>query len=120
MDWEYNNDIAAVKQVFNGFTTPYIRFPFGTEGARSRQRFAAAIGTTPKFIEWSIDVGDWLWGTSSTPEKQLQAVQDGINSGGNLIVMHYLYQSTVDYLPQFIEMALAAGKQIMRIDRKYT
>jgi len=119
MDYEYDNDIAAVKQTFDGFTTTYFRPPFGTEGARMRQRLAVAMGVeSPNIIEWSIDVEDWLWALTDTPQNQLTAFQGFVNQGGDLVVMHYLYNSTVDYLPQFIEMALATGKQLMRVDRK--
>lgn len=31
--------------------------------------------------------------------------------------MHYLYPTTVQYLPQFIALAKATGKQLMRVDQ---
>lgn len=118
IDWEYNNDIGAVKQVFNGMHTPYFRPPFGTEGARMRQRLAHALGTdNPYIIQWNIDVEDWLWAESDTPEKQLDAFKRDVAKGGNLVVMHYLYPSTVGYLREFIQLAKATGKQLMRVDQ---
>jgi peptidoglycan/xylan/chitin deacetylase (PgdA/CDA1 family) len=118
IDYEYQNDMNVVKSLFNGYTTTYFRPPFGTEGARMRQRAAANFGTdNPQIIEWSVDVQDWMWADTATPEKQLTAFQDAVNAGGNLVVMHYLYASTVSYLPQFIEMAQKTGKQLMRVDQ---
>jgi peptidoglycan/xylan/chitin deacetylase (PgdA/CDA1 family) len=118
IDWEYNNDIGAVKQVFNGLHTPYFRPPFGTEGARMRQRLSSALGdANPYIVQWSIDVEDWLWAESSTPEKQLEAFKRDLAKGGNLVVMHYLYNTTVNYLPEFIRLAKATGKQLMRVDQ---
>lgn len=118
MDWEYQNDISAVAKQLNNLHTPYFRPPFGTEGARMRQRLAASLGTdSPYIVNWSVDVQDWVWAMTDTPEKQLDAFQADVNKGGNLVVMHYLYKSTVDYLPRFIEIAKKTGKQLMRVDQ---
>lgn len=118
IDWEYNNDISAVSKTFNGMHTPYFRPPFGTEGARMRQRLALALNVTdPYVVMWSVDVEDWLWGLSTTPEKQLDAFKRDLAKGGNLVVMHYLYPNTVKYLRQFIQLAKATGKQLMRVDQ---
>jgi peptidoglycan/xylan/chitin deacetylase (PgdA/CDA1 family) len=118
IDWEINNDVGAVRSVF-GANTPvnYFRPPFGTEGARMRQRLAANLGSNTHIVHWSVDVEDWLYAKSSTPSKQLDAFKRDINKGGNLVVMHYLYQSTVDYLPEFIKLAKATGKRLMRVDQ---
>ena len=115
IDWEINEDIKAVSATL-GITSTYFRPPFGTEGARIRQRLAATIPGS-KFIAWSVDVQDWLWAQTATPEKQLENFQLDVNKGGNLVVMHYLYESTVAYLPQFIDIAKKTGKQLMRVDQ---
>ncbi|EOO04001.1 putative polysaccharide deacetylase protein [Phaeoacremonium minimum UCRPA7] len=118
IDWEYTNDIETVSQVFDGLHTPYFRPPFGTEGARMRQRLSAALGTdNPYLVMWSVDVEDWLWAETKTPEKQLEAFKRDLAKGGSLVVMHYLYPSTVGYLRQFIQLAKATGKQLMRVDQ---
>lgn len=118
IDWEYKNDIAAVEKQLGGLHTPYFRPPFGTEGARMRQRLAVALGTdNPYIVNWSVDVQDWMWAESPTPEKQMESFQNDVKKGGNLVVMHYLYESTVSYLPKFIEIAKATGKQLMRVDQ---
>lgn len=116
IDWEYSNDIEAVKETFNGLTPKYFRPPFGTEGARMRQRLAALI-EDPYIVQWSVDVEDWLWAESDTPEKQLEAFKRDVAAGGDIVVMHYLYNSTVSYLKEFIEIAKATGKQLMRVDQ---
>lgn len=115
IDWELNNDISAVSQTL-GVTSKYFRPPFGTEGARIRQRLAASIPGA-KFVEWSVDVQDWLWAQSSTPENQIKSFQNDVDKGGNLVVMHYLYNTTISYLPQFIDIARKTGKQLMRVDQ---
>lgn len=118
IDWEYNNDITAVARTFDGMHTPYFRPPFGTEGARMRQRLAVALNVSdPYVVMWSVDVEDWRWGTSDTPEKQLDAFKRDISKGGNLVVMHYLYPNTVKYLRQFIQLAKGTGRQLMRVDQ---
>jgi peptidoglycan/xylan/chitin deacetylase (PgdA/CDA1 family) len=115
IDWELTNDIAAVKSTL-GISSTYFRPPFGTEGARVRQRLANTIPGS-KFVAWSVDVQDYLWALSSTPEQQLVSFQNDVNAGGNLVVMHYLYSTTVNYIPQFIKIAKATGKQLMRVDQ---
>ncbi|PWW75915.1 Carbohydrate Esterase Family 4 protein [Tuber magnatum] len=115
IDWELQQDIAAVQQTLH-ISSKYFRPPFGNEGARLRQRLEAIIPGS-QVINWSVDVEDWLWATSSTPEKQLDAFRRDVNKGGNLVVMHYLYPSTVNYLKQFIQIAKATGKQLMRVDQ---
>ncbi|KAF2710087.1 carbohydrate esterase family 4 protein [Pleomassaria siparia CBS 279.74] len=117
IDWEYNEDIKAVDKQLNGLHTPYFRPPFGTEGARMRSRLANAVGTPPTITMWSVDVEDWLWAQTDTPEQQLTSFQRDVDKGGNLVVLHYLYPSTVSYLRQFIQKAKATGKQLMRVDQ---
>lgn len=116
IDWEYNEDIKAMKSQFN-LDTSYFRPPFGNEGARMRSRLAKAVGRKPTITNWSVDVEDWLWAETNTPEQQLTAFQRDVNKGGNLVVLHYLYPSTVSYLRQFIQIAKATGKQLMRVDQ---
>ena len=119
IDWEYNNDIGAVKQVFgDAGHSNYFRPPFGTEGARMRQRLVETLGDeNAHLVGWSIDIEDWIWAESDTPEKQLDAYKRDLAKGGNLLVMHYLYESTVELLPEFIRLAKASGKTLMRVDQ---
>ncbi|GKT40227.1 chitin deacetylase ARB_04768 [Colletotrichum spaethianum] len=117
IDWEYNEDYRVMANIF-GERSNYFRPPFGVEGARMRQRWAAASGSEKAYlINWSIDVQDWLWAETSTPEKQVEAFKSDVAKGGNLVVMHFSYNSTVNYFPEFIRLAKATGKQIMRIDQ---
>ncbi|KAL9024911.1 MAG: hypothetical protein Q9196_006166 [Gyalolechia fulgens] len=115
IDSELTQSIDALQKTIN-VRSKYFRPPFGTEGARIRQRLAAMIPDS-KFINWNVDVEDYLWALSSTPEKQLEAFQRDLARGGNLVVMHYLYPTTVQYLPQFIALAKATGKRLMRVDQ---
>ncbi|KAL8961603.1 MAG: hypothetical protein Q9193_001862, partial [Seirophora villosa] len=115
IDSELTQAIDAVQKTLN-VKSKYFRPPFGTEGARIRQRLAALIPGS-RFVNWSVDVEDYLWALSSTPEKQLDAFKRDLARGGNLVVMHYLYPSTVQYLPQFIALAKATGKRLMRVDQ---
>ncbi|CCU75580.1 chitin deacetylase [Blumeria hordei DH14] len=115
IDWELNNDIDAVKKTL-GITSTYFRPPFGTEGARVRQRLESIIPGS-KFVMWSVDVQDYLWAQSPTPENQITNFENDVKLGGNLVVMHYLYETTVNYLPRFIAIAKSTGKQLMRVDQ---
>ncbi|KAH8724150.1 glycosyl hydrolase [Phaeosphaeriaceae sp. PMI808] len=117
IDWEYNEDIKAMKKSFDGYETSYFRPPFGTEGARMRSRLTKAVGNKATITNWSVDVEDWLWAETSTPEQQKVAFQRDVNKGGSLVVLHYLYPSTVSYLREFIQIAKKTGKQLMRVDQ---
>lgn len=97
-------------------TAKYFRPPYGTVGARMRQRLAAKI-YKPYIVNWSVDIEDWLWANTDTPEKQLDAFWRDLMRGGNLAVMHYLSESTVDYFREFIRMVKSSGMHIMRIDQ---
>jgi peptidoglycan/xylan/chitin deacetylase (PgdA/CDA1 family) len=97
-------------------TASYFRPPFGTVAARLRQQLSRHIAN-PYIVNWSVDVEDWLWANTSSPEKQLDAFYRGVAKGGNLAVMHYLNPTTIGYLPQFIRHVKSAGYHIMRIDQ---
>ncbi|EUC51036.1 carbohydrate esterase family 4 protein [Bipolaris oryzae ATCC 44560] len=117
IDWEYNEDVKAMKSQFNGYQSKYFRPPFGNEGARMRSRLTKAVGKDAHIVNWSVDVEDWLWAETDTPEQQKVAFQRDVNKGGNLVVLHYLYPSTVSYLREFIQIAKKTGKQLMRVDQ---
>lgn len=97
-------------------TARYFRPPYGTVGARMRQRLAAHIDD-PYIVNWSVDVEDWLWANTDEPWRQLKAFRRDVERGGDLVVMHYLTWSTVKYFRDFIDIARRKGKQIMRIDQ---
>lgn len=98
------------------FPARYFRPPYGTVGARMRQRLAAFIDD-PYIVNWSVDIEDWLWANSDHPERQLKAFRRDLARGGDIVVMHYLSWSTVQYFRDVIQMARETGKQIMRVDQ---
>ncbi|KAG0124767.1 hypothetical protein HOY82DRAFT_510203 [Tuber indicum] len=101
-----------------GVDSKYFRAPYGTDGALTRQRLEANVPGA-KVINWSVDIEDWRWGQSPSPEnlKQTEAVIRDLGKGGNLFVAHYLYPSTVEQFRTFIQLAKKTGKTIMRIDQ---
>ncbi|CAG8898837.1 unnamed protein product [Penicillium egyptiacum] len=116
---DIDDEIIQPIQIFRdqlGIESSYFRPPFGTVASRLRRELARHI-PNPSIVNWSVDVEDWLWADTSTPEKQLEAFFRGVASGGNLAVMHYLHPTTIGYLPEFIRHVKSAGYQIMRIDQ---
>ncbi|KAJ5930525.1 Glycoside hydrolase/deacetylase beta/alpha-barrel [Penicillium verhagenii] len=116
---QIDEEIVRTIQVFHdelGVQSRYFRPPFGTVGARMRQQLAKRI-PHPLIVNWSVDVEDWLWANTSTPEKQLEAFYRNVARGGNLAVLHFLSPTTVEYLPTFIRHVKAVGLSIMRIDQ---
>ncbi|RHZ44386.1 polysaccharide deacetylase family protein [Aspergillus thermomutatus] len=115
IDDEIIRNIHAFRS-FLGVESHYFRPPFGTIGARTRQRLAVHT-SDPQIINWSVDIEDWLWADTETPERQLEAFYRDVRRGGNLAVMHYLSPSTVEYFPQVIRFVKAMNLTIMRIDQ---
>ncbi|CAP85549.1 Pc20g02200 [Penicillium rubens Wisconsin 54-1255] len=116
---EIDDEIMQSMRIFReqlGIESSYFRPPFGTVASRLRQELARHI-PNPSIVNWSVDVEDWLWADTSTPEKQLEAFFRSVEKGGNLAVMHYLHPTTIGYLPEFIRHVKRAGYQIMRIDQ---
>ncbi|KAG5297896.1 polysaccharide deacetylase [Histoplasma ohiense] len=118
-DAEIDEDIIKNIQIVReqlGFESRYFRPPYGILGARTRQRLARLI-KDPQIINWSVDIEDWLWVGSPTPEKQVEAFQRDVDKGGDLVVMHFLSKDTVMYTKDFIQIARNTGKRIMRVDQ---
>ncbi|KAF7181324.1 hypothetical protein CNMCM7691_000542 [Aspergillus felis] len=115
IDDEIIRNIRAFSS-FLGVESRYFRPPFGTIGSRTRQRLAVHTSDS-QIVNWSVDIEDWLWGDTETPERQLEAFYRDVRRGGNLAVMHYLKPSTVKYFPQVIRFVKAMNLTIMRIDQ---
>ncbi|OJJ44235.1 hypothetical protein ASPZODRAFT_2112210 [Penicilliopsis zonata CBS 506.65] len=115
IDDELKKSIRTLNETL-GLKSRYFRPPFGTVGARTRQRLGALI-TDPYIVNWSVDIEDWIWTGTDTPEKQLEAFKRDVKKGGNLAVMHYLHPTTVSYMREAIQFVKAQGLDIMRVDQ---
>ncbi|KAK2794374.1 hypothetical protein FQN52_008733 [Onygenales sp. PD_12] len=115
IDEEFVKNIDVMKELLD-IESRYFRPPYGIVGARTRQRLAALI-KDPYIINWGIDIQDWLWADSPTPEKQIEAFQRDVDKGGDLVVMHFLSPTTVAYTRDVIQIAKKTGKRIMRVDQ---
>ncbi|KKA22934.1 Polysaccharide deacetylase [Rasamsonia emersonii CBS 393.64] len=115
IDYEILEGFRAIKDLL-GVESRYFRPPYGTIGARTRQRLAHLLDD-PYIVNWSVDIEDWLYADSDTPEKQLEAFQRDVDRGGDIVVMHYLSRSTVQYFREVIRIARETGKRIMRVDQ---
>ncbi|KAF4152499.1 hypothetical protein CNMCM6936_000088 [Aspergillus lentulus] len=116
IDDEIIRNIRAFGSFLGVESARYFRPPFGTIGSRTRQRLAVYT-SDPQIVNWSVDIEDWLWGDTETPERQLEAFYRDVRRGGNLAVMHYLKPSTVKYFPRVIRFVKAMNLTIMRIDQ---
>ncbi|OAT04223.1 polysaccharide deacetylase [Blastomyces gilchristii SLH14081] len=118
-DAEIDDEIVKNLQIMReklGIDSRYFRPPYGILGARTRQRLAWFI-KDPQIINWSVDIEDWLWAGSPTPEKQVKAFQRDVDKGGDLVVMHFISEDTVKYTRDVIDIARKTGKRIMRVDQ---
>jgi peptidoglycan/xylan/chitin deacetylase (PgdA/CDA1 family) len=113
VDAELDSMMESMQYHF-GVQSTYFRPPFGIVDARLRRKLAQR-GLVP--IMWSVDIEDYLYMNSPTPEKQLEAFKRDISVGGNLVVMHYLSQTTVDYFRQMIQVAKSRGMNIVPISQ---
>lgn len=115
---QITDNIAIFKDKL-GVESRYFRPPFGTIGSRTRQAAARHI-RDPQHIMWSIDVKDWVYGLDPEGDpdrKQYKAFEQSLNKGGDIVVAHYLYKSTVDQLRDMIKLAKAQGRQFVRADQ---
>ncbi|OAL74832.1 hypothetical protein A7D00_0427 [Trichophyton violaceum] len=115
IDEEFTKNMEVFKEKL-GIESRYFRPPFGNVGARTRQRLAALI-SDPYIINWSVDIEDWLWAGSPTPEKQLEAFKRDFEKGGDIAVMHYLNPTTISYFRDVFQLVKKSGKRIMRVDQ---
>ena len=117
IDYEISENTKMVKEKL-GVDTNYFRPPYGTIGARTRQALGKLL-PNPQIIMWSIDVRDWVYGVeaSGDPDRlQYKAFADQLNAGGTIVVMHYLYKSTVDQFRDMIHLAKSQGRKFVRMD----
>ena len=47
---------------------------------------------------------------------QYKALVEQLNSGGNIVVMHYLYNPTINQLADMIRYAKSQGRKFVRMD----
>ena len=115
IDLEISKNIEIVAQQL-GMYTSYFRPPYGTVAARTRDSLAKQI-TNPQIMMWSIDVEDWIYGPTDKDNMQYKAFERSLKKGGDMVVMHYLYESTVDQFRDMIKLARAQGRQFVRMDQ---
>ncbi|KAM5476918.1 hypothetical protein MauCBS54593_000189 [Microsporum audouinii] len=115
IDREFVKNMEVFKEKL-GVESRYFRPPFGNVGARTRQRLAALV-TEPYIVNWSVDIEDWLWAGSPTPEKQFEAFKRDFEKGGDIAVMHYLNPTTISYFRDVFQLVKKSGKRIMRVDQ---
>ena len=117
IDMQMQKNVLAMSQELN-MTSHYFRPPYGTLGARTRQSVSRFLSDA-QIIMWTIDVKDWLYGSTDTKADQLQykSFVSDLDAGGDIVVMHYLYESTVDQFRQMIQYAKFKGKQFVRADQ---
>lgn len=117
IDYQISENVKVVKSKL-GVDTKYFRPPYGTIGARTRQALGKLL-PNPQIVMWSIDVRDWVYGidASGDPDRmQYKAFADQLNRGGTIVVMHYLYKSTVDQFQDMIKIAKSQGRKFVRMD----
>jgi peptidoglycan/xylan/chitin deacetylase (PgdA/CDA1 family) len=118
IDKQLTDNIELMHSKLN-MTTNYFRPPFGTIGARTRQAVGRYL-KNPQLIMWSIDIKDWFFGPreqGDPDQEQLKAFKREMDQGGDIVVMHFLYKSTVDQFRDMIKYAKAAGRQFVRVDQ---
>ena len=117
---EIIQNVDIVKQKLN-VTTKYFRPPYGTIGARTRQALGQFLGQDSQIMLWSVDIRDWVFGvdeqTGDPDRQQYKAYVEGVEKGGDIVVMHNLYNSTVDQFRDMIRYAKKKGKKFVRMDQ---
>lgn len=103
-------DVAAMNQLFSsniGMNTPFIRPPYG-DLAYSEM---AKVGAGQPIILWSVDTRDW-------ESRNAEAVRANVakdSFDGAIILMHDLYDSTVDAVSGVIDDLRAQGYEFLTV-----
>ena len=101
-------DINESKSVFNsilGHAPELIRPPYGNVNDLVRSKVGTPI------ILWSVDPADWQ---NQDPETILSTIKAQIHDGA-IILMHDIYQSSVDAVPIIIDSLRADGYEFVTV-----
>ena len=103
---QFNRTDQAIAQYNNGVGAEVIRFPYG----EYTKEMAANTGRPCLF--WDLDTLDW---DSKNADTIYNTVMSNIE-GGNIILMHDIYSTTVDACERLIPDLLAQGYQLVTIN----
>ena len=91
-----------------GIRPRYLRPPYG-HFDRTTRELAAQLGLS--LVLWDVDTRDWQ---HRNPQRIIQTVQDQARAG-SIILMHDIYGSTADALPQVIAVLRAKGLEFVTV-----
>ncbi len=91
-----------------GIRPRYLRPPYG-HFDRTTRELAAQLGLS--LVLWDVDTRDWQ---HRNPQRIIQTVQDQARAG-SIILMHDIYSSTADALPQVIAVLRAKGLEFVTV-----
>ena len=106
---EAESDIRAAKEVFLrvlGEEPKLTRMPYGNSN-----EFTKAAAGTP-LIYWSVDSRDW----ESKDAEKIQEVIFATVKDGAIILMHDIYNTTVDAVPEVIDGLRAEGYEFVTVE----
>ena len=95
-----------IAQYNNGVGAAVVRFPYGNKSKELEQ-----IAARPCFM-WDVDTLDW---ESKNVQSNIQAVLDGVEPG-QIILMHDIYQSTVEACKTIIPELINRGYELVTLE----
>lgn len=101
-------DIKEAREVYReilGKDMQLVRMPYGNSND-----FVAGIAEAP-LIYWSVDSKDW---ESKDAEKVLDSV-DATARDGSIVLMHDIYESTIEAVPRIIDELRADGFEFVTV-----
>ncbi len=107
-------DLAAADELFTqvlGQAPTLLRPPYGSVNQ------ALKTGSGRALVTWSIDTEDWL---SRDPEKIVSSVQNAGNLDGQVILLHSIYDTTVEATRVLVPWLLEQGYQLVTVSELLT
>ncbi|MCF0122410.1 MAG: polysaccharide deacetylase family protein [Lachnospiraceae bacterium] len=103
---QFSQTDGLIAQYNNGMGATVIRFPYGEYTKEE------AVNTRRPCFFWNVDTMDW---DSQDANSISNAVMSHI-TGGNIILMHDIYQETIDASNIFIPQLLAQGYRLVTVE----
>ena len=106
---EAKKEVQNVEKAFynaTGEKLKYLRPTYGNANANVR-----AVTDIP-IINWCVDARDW---ESRNADKVIETIMETKNFDGKIILMHVIYDSTIEAVDRLIPMLQEKGYQIVTI-----
>ncbi len=109
---ELHDEVDAINELLNSFGIKgslYLRPPYGSHDETMEANLSVPM------ITWSVDSQDWLSRDADSIEKRII----GQCEDGDIILMHDIYQSTLDAVKTIVPKLIEEGFQLVTVSEMF-